>query len=91
MKNIRRITAMLLCMLFAICGMCYTGAAPAAEFTDEGSFITHSAAQGGTSKPATVTFIERNGVRITAAVSENAQVGSYSVSVAPGVYDIVIE
>lgn len=91
MKNIRRITAMLLCMLFAICGMCYTGAAPAAEFTVEGSFITQSAAQGGTSKPATVTFMERNGVRITASVSENAQVGSYSVSVAPGVYDIVIE
>ncbi len=91
MNGIRKITALLLCMVFAVCGMCYTGAAPAVEYTVEGSFVTQSTNTGESAKKATVTFVEKNGVRYSAEVSENGNIGTYSVRVEPGVYDITIE
>lgn len=91
MKNIKKITALILCIVFSVCSMCYTGAAPSAEFSVSGSFVTKSTSDGESTKKATVTFFEKNGVKFSASVTESGNMGSYEAKVPAGVYDIVIQ
>ena len=91
MKNIRRITALILCSVFLLCGIGYTAAAPTATFNVEGIFVTSSEAEAESSKPARVTFLEKGGVRYDATVSEDGNLGGYMASLEAGIYDIIIE
>ncbi len=91
MKNIKKITALILCIVFSVCSMCYTGAAPSAEFSVSGSFVTKSTSDGESTKKATVTFYEKGGQKFSASVSEKGETGEYTIEVIPGNYDIIIE
>lgn len=91
MKNIKKITAILLCAIFAVCGINFTGAAAIPKYCVTGSFTTQSGQNQQSNKPVKVTFVEQSGVRIAANVEDNGKLGTYNAEVEPGVYDIVIE
>lgn len=91
MKNIKKIMAMLLCIILSMC-CCIGSVSVTASETFEvfGTFVTKSESEDNAALPAVVTFVERGGIKSVADVTEKGGVGEYSASVEPGVYDVVI-
>ncbi len=91
MKNIKRIAALMLCLVMVMASVCTGAVFAQTTYEVSGTFLTQGKQSGAPVNPASVTFYETGGKIYRAQVTENGQSGVYSVQVPHGIYDIVIK